>query len=81
MHSPFLLPHTHAAAMTELIPSLSRYLIPSLSCYPTLGSPALTCAATLNGLTIVTQDTTVISAYMIVVRFVEVGCSLANFVP
>ena len=55
-------------------------LIPSLSGYSSLGSPAFTGAATLNGLTILTQDTTVIPAYVNVGRLIEVGCSLANFV-
>ena len=38
-------------------------LIPSLSGYATLASPALTGNA-LNGLTILTQDATVIPAYV-----------------
>ena len=37
--------------------------IPSLSGYATLASPALTGNAPLNGLTILTQDTTVIPTY------------------
>ena len=53
--------------------------IPSLSGHATLASPALTGNGTLNGLTILTQATTVIPTYSSVGRFVEVGCSLANY--
>ena len=44
-----------------------------------MASPALTGNATLNGLTILTQDTTVLPTYYSVGRFVELGCSLANY--
>ena len=57
-------------AMTDLIPSLSGYA--------TLASPALTDNATLNGLTILTKNTMVLPAYASAGQFIELGCTLAN---
>ena len=54
-------------------------LIPSLSGYATLASPQLTGNATLNAQTILTQSNFLQVVYTSLGRFLELGCSIANY--
>ena len=73
---------THTFTGTVKIGSLTvatTDLIPSLSGYATLASPALTGNATLNSQSILTQSNFLQPVYTSVGRFVELGCSIANY--